>query len=91
MRGTATVAHRKWCADEGIALVGDLAPPTEGMLEDGDSDMDADDASLVEARRVRKEEAKLDKCVLMLINVRHGSLACGVVESVLSVLSVLWP
>ena len=67
VRGAMVLSQRVWSSEAGVPLEGDLAP----MVDD---DADAEGLALAEQRRCRKEEAKIDKCLLQLINVRVGWL-----------------
>lgn len=63
VRGAMVLSQRVWSSDIGVALEGDLAPLA-------DDDADPEELAMAEQRRCRKEEAKIDKCLLQLINVR---------------------
>ena len=64
LRGKLVLAQRVWSVTNAVPLVGDLAPM------DLDEDADEEEAAAHEQMLLRKEEAKIDKCLLQLINVR---------------------
>lgn len=63
LRGKLVLAQRVWSVTNAVPLVGDLAPM------DLDEDADEEEAAAHEQMLLRKEEAKIDKCLLQLINV----------------------